>query len=357
MEFSTLVAGLPVWGQWLAAVIAMLGGMWVLTKSADLFVEGSVALATRLRMPALLVGFIIVGFGTSAPEMLVSVLAAAQGSTPLSLGNAYGSNITNVLLILGASMLVAPIVLHRVALRRDIPFLLFVIVLFFCLGLNGFSRMDGIILVSIFLAFLFWQVGIVLFQRGTVTSDDAKEQEENLNKPMGIVLLQTFGGLSLLLLSSQVLVCAACFMANNAAAAAGITPAAAELIVGVTIVALGTSLPELMASISAMRHGQPDIALGNVVGSNCFNICIVAGLALIIRPVDASSVPSALMVRDPLMMLGTTLLLAFCGWGTWALLNRRGKRGEAITLTRWWGVLYLVLWVAYTLIAVCFTRG
>jgi cation:H+ antiporter len=146
-------------------------------------------------------------------------------------------------------------------------------------------------------------------------------------------------------------------MANNAAAAAGITPEAAELIVGVTIVALGTSLPELMASISAMRHGQPDIALGNVVGSNCFNICIVAGLALIIRPMDSESTPSALMMRDPLIMLGTTLLLALCGWGAWALLNRRGKQGEAITLTRWWGVLYLVLWVAYTLIAVCFTRG
>lgn len=357
MEFANLVAWLPVWGQWVAAVIAMLFGMWVLTKSADLFVEGAVALATRLRMPALLVGFIIVGFGTSAPEMLVSALAAAQGSTPLSLGNAYGSNITNVLLILGTSMLVAPIVLHRVALRRDIPFLLGVIVLLFLLGLNGFSRWDGIILVSVFLVFLFWQIGVVLFQRGTVTCDDPAEQAECIARPMPIVLLQTFGGLGLLLLSSQILVSAACFMANNAAAAAGITPEAAELIVGVTIVALGTSLPELMASISAMRHGQPDIALGNVVGSNCFNICIVAGLALIIRPVEAGNTPSALMVRDPLIMLGTTLLLAFCGWGAWALLNRRGKRGEAITLTRWWGVLYLVLWVAYTLIAVCFTRG
>ncbi len=356
MEFANLVAWLPCVGQWIAAIFAMAFGMWVLTKSADLFVEGAVALATRLKMPALLVGFIIVGFGTSAPEMLVSALAAAQGSTPLSLGNAYGSNITNVLLILGVSMLVAPIVLHRAALRRDVPFLLGIIALFFLLGLNGFSRLDGIILVSVFLLFLGWQIGMVFHQRKTGTVNAEEEIAQDAEKSMGIILSQTFGGLGLLLLSSQILVSAACFMANRAAAAAGITPEAAELIVGVTIVALGTSLPELMASVAAMRHGQPDIALGNVVGSNCFNICIVAGLALIIRPTVGESVPSALMVRDPLIMLGTTLLLACCGWGAWALLNRRGKRGEAITLTRWWGVLYLALWIGYTLLAVCCTR-
>lgn len=357
MNFEALITALPVWGQWTVAAIAMVLGMWLLTKSADIFVEGAVALATRLHMPALLVGFVIVGFGTSAPEMLVSSLAAAQGMTPLSLGNAYGSNITNILLILGCSMLVAPIVLHRVALRRDIPFLLSIILLLFLLGLNGFSRLDGILLVMAFLLFLFWQVGIMLFQRGTIESDDPEEQEANLNKSIWIVLLQTFGGLALLLLSSQILVTAAQFMAEGAAAAAGISPEATQLIVGVTVVALGTSLPELMASVSAMRHGQPDIALGNVVGSNCFNIGIVAGLALVIRPVSGDNVPSALMWRDPLMMLGTTLFLALCGWGAWWLLKRRGETNKPITLSRGWGILFLALWIAYTLTAVCFTRG
>ena len=357
MEFADLVTWLPCTGQWIAAMLAMAFGMWVLTKSADIFVEGAVALATRLKMPALLVGFIIVGFGTSAPEMLVSVLAAAQGSTPLSLGNAYGSNITNILLILGVSMLVAPIVLHRAALRRDVPFLLGIIALLFVLGLNGFSRLDGAFLVVVFLAFLGWQIGMVFCQRKSDADKTEDAVSQDAEKSMGVILLQTFGGLGLLLLSSQILVSAACFMANRAAAAVGITPEAAELIVGVTIVALGTSLPELMASVAAMRHGQPDIALGNVVGSNCFNICIVAGLALIVRPLEIEGAPMALIVRDPLIMLGTTFLLACCGWGAWALLNHRGKRGEAITLTRWWGVLYIVLWIVYTLIAVCCTRG
>lgn len=357
MNVAELFAALPVWAQWGLAAVGMLFGMWLLTKSADVFVDGAVGLATRLKMPALLVGFIIVGFGTSAPEMLVSALAAAGGMTPLSLGNAYGSNITNVLLILGVSMLVAPIVLHRVALRRDIPFLLFIIVLLFCLGLNGFSRLDGFILIGVFMVYLFWQIGTVLFSRGTITCDDPQEHAEQANKSMAFILLQTFGGLALLLLASQLLVSAAQFMAEGAAAAAGISPEATQLIVGVTVVALGTSLPELMASVTAMRHGQPDIALGNVVGSNCFNICIVAGLALVIRPVSGESVPSALMIRDPLMMLGTTLLLGLCGWGAWALQKKRGKSGEPITLSRFWGVIFLALWLVYTIWVVLFTRG
>lgn len=357
MCLSEWFATLPLWGQWCLAAVGMCLGMGLLTKSADIFVEGAVGLATRLRMPALLVGFIIVGFGTSAPEMLVSALAAAQGMTPLSLGNAYGSNITNILLILGASMLVAPIVINRAALRKDIPFLLLVISLLIVLGCNGLSRLDGAILIGVFLAFLLWQVGTVLFHRGTVRCEDPSEQAAQEAKSMPLVLLQTFGGLGLLLLASQVLVCSARFMAEEAAAAVGITPEATQLIVGVTIVALGTSLPELMASVTAMRHGQPDIALGNVVGSNCFNICIVAGLALTIRPVESATMPAALIWRDPLVMLGTTLLLAFCGWGAWWLLHRRGECRKPITLTRKWGVIFLLLWVIYTAWVVCFTRG
>ena len=187
MNLAELFAALPVWGQWGLASVGMLFGMWLLTKSADIFVDGAVGLATRLKMPALLVGFIIVGFGTSAPEMLVSALAAANGMTSLSLGNAYGSNITNVLLILGASMLVAPIVLHRSALRRDIPFLLAMIVLLFCLGQNGFSRLDGCILIGVFLVYLFWQIGTVLFSRGTVTCDDPEECATTVTPTMSCV--------------------------------------------------------------------------------------------------------------------------------------------------------------------------
>ncbi len=319
----------------------MLVGMWLLTKSADWFVDGAVALACRFRMPPLIIGFTIVGFGTSAPEMLVSALAAAQGLPILSLGNAYGSNITNILLILGASMLVAPIALHRVALRRDIPFLLVVIGLTVWFALRGsFSRLDGILFLVLFGAFLAWQLRAACKQRQPETCD--LSAATSLKK----ALVLTFGGLGLLLAASQLLVCSARFIAERGAAAIGISPEATQLIVGITVVALGTSLPELMASVSAMRKGQPDIALGNVVGSNCFNICVVAGLALIIHPVDDATLPNALRYRDIFVMLGSTLLL--WGAGLWAWLRVHRKK-QTITLGLAWGILFLLLWVLYTL--------
>ncbi len=334
---------------WAAACGGLLLGMWLLTKSADWFVDGAVGLACRLRMPPLIVGFTIVGFGTSAPEMLVSALAAAQGMPVLSLGNAYGSNITNVLLILGASMLVAPIALHRVALRRDIPFLLAMVGLTAALAWRGaFSRADGVLFLILFAAFLAWQIGAACRRRGPAVCDAAGPM------PLGRALWLALGGLGTLLLSSQMLVCAARFLAERGAAAAGISPEATQLIVGVTVVALGTSLPELMASLSAMRKGEHDIALGNVVGSNCFNICVVAGIALAIRPVGEGTMPEALRFRDVFMMLGTTLLL-WCA-GLWAWLRVHGRK-RAVTLGRGWGVLFLALWILYTLWVFLGTRS
>lgn len=325
---------------WAAALGGLLLGMWLLTKSADWFVDGAVGLACRLRMPPLIIGFTIVGFGTSAPEMLVSALAAAQGMPVLSLGNAYGSNITNVLLILGASMLVAPIALHRVALRRDIPFLLVVVGLTVAFAVRGgFSRADGVLFLVLFAAFLAWQIWAACARRAPEVCAVSN------GMPLGRAFLMTFGGLGVLLLSSQMLVCAARFLAERGAAAAGISSEATQLIVGVTVVALGTSLPELMASLSAMRKGEHDIALGNVVGSNCFNICVVAGLALVIRPVGEGTIPEALRFRDVFVMLGSTLML-WCA-GLWAWLRVHGYK-RSITLGRGWGVLFLVLWLVYT---------
>lgn len=334
---------------WAAAVGGLLFGMWLLTRSADWFVDGAVGLACRLRMPPLIIGFTIVGFGTSAPEMLVSALAAAQGMPVLSLGNAYGSNITNVLLILGASMLVAPIALHRVALRRDIPFLLLVVALTVAQATRGhLTRADGVVMLVLFAAFLAWQIGAACARRAPEVCDAKGPM------PLGRALGLTFGGLGALLFASQVLVRAASFVAARAAAAADISPEATQLIVGVTVVALGTSLPELMASVSAMRKGQDDIALGNVVGSNCFNICVVAGLALVIRPVGEGELPDALRVRDVFVMLGTTLLL--WGAGLWAWLRVHGRKC-AVRLGRAWSIPFLALWLAYTLWVVLGTRS
>lgn len=334
---------------WVAASGGLIFGMWLLTRSADWFVEGSVGLACRLRIPPLIIGFTIVGFGTSAPETLVSVLAAAQGMTALSLGNAYGSNITNVLLILGVSMLVAPVALHRVALRRDIPFLVLVVTLTAALAVRGsLTRADAVLMLVLFAAFLAWQIGLACARRAPQVCDAANLMP--LKRALGL----TFGGLGALLLASQILVWAARFVAEHAAAAAGISPEATQLIVGVTVVALGTSLPELMASVSAMRQGQHDIALGNVVGSNCFNICVVAGLALLIRPIREGEMLNALRFRDVFVMLGSTLLL--WGAGLWAWLRVHGQK-RAITLGRAWSIPFLVLWVAYTLWVVLGTRS
>lgn len=328
---------------WLLAGAGLLVGLVLLTKSADWFIEGAVGLARRLGIPPLIIGFVIVGFGTSAPEMLVSALAAAQGMPVLGLGNAYGSNITNVLLILGVSMLIAPIAIHRTALRRDIPFLLVMILGTIGAALGGwFSRLDGLLMVGCFALFLTWQIG-----RGCREGACAQEGTPH-GECMGLgrALWLTFAGLGVLLASSQLLVFAAKWIAAQAAARAGLTPEATQLIIGLTVVAVGTSLPELMASVVAMRKGEHDIALGNVVGSNCFNICVVAGVALIIAPVSVDAMPPALRHRDLYVMLGTTLLLWLPALGVW--WRKRREASPRIALGRAWGVLYLVLWVAYT---------
>ena len=328
---------------WILSSLGLVAGLVLLTKSADWFIEGAVALARRLGLSPLIIGFVIVGFGTSAPEMLVSALAAAQGMPVLSLGNAFGSNITNILLILGVSMLIAPIRIHRVALRRDIPFLLVTIGLTLGAALGGwFSRADGLLMLGCFALFLGWQ----LFQ--ACRSAQAPEAEGETAAPLslGRAIALTALGLLLLLGSSQLLVYSAKWIALQAAQMAHLSKEATELIIGLTIVAVGTSLPELMASVVAMRKGQHDIALGNVVGSNCFNICVVAGLALVICPVETAAMPAALRQRDIYVMLATTLLLWLPAMVIWA--RKRHEPNPVIALARPFGLLYLTLYAAYT---------
>lgn len=337
--------------SWILSAAGLAFGLWLLTRSADWFVDGAVALAHRIRMPELIVGFVIVGFGTSLPEMLVSVLAAAQGMPLLSLGNAYGSNITNILLILGVSMLIAPIAIHRVALKRDIPFLFAALIALTVMSLDGtFSRLDGTLLFGSFLLYLTYQ--IVLARRSAKTEKREPAEDE---PTLGRALLLTVGGLLSLLAASQILVMSAKWIATTVAELVGLSPEATQLIVGLTVVATGTSLPELMASVSAMRKGQPDIALGNVVGSNCFNLCIVAGLALIIHPVEVAGMPAALTGRDLYVMIISTLLVWVPGVLVWFRLARKGPHAP-VTLGRGLGFLFVTGWIIYTLWAIRFTQ-
>ncbi len=354
-----LTSCLPAWSLWPLAIAGLIIGMFLLTKSAEIFVEGAVALACRLAIPPLIIGFVIVGFGTSAPEMIVSVLAAAQGAPVLALGNAYGSNITNVLLILGVCMLIAPIALHRIVLKRDIPFLLGVMGLLsaFCVGAhNGLSRLEGASLFIIFIIFLSYQICIAWKQRETATVSE-EEDCECCSKQMSVskMLASIAGGLTLLILSSQMLVYSAKWIAETVAQAVGISQSATQLIVGVTIIALGTSLPELMASVVATRKGQDDIAVGNVIGSNCFNLCIVAGLALMIQPVAGENLPNGLRYRDLFSMIISTLLLWVPALIVWARI-RKQKPSPHITLGRPLGILFLILWLIYTVWVVLATN-
>ncbi|MDO5462125.1 MAG: calcium/sodium antiporter [bacterium] len=341
---------LPTWSLWPFAILGLILGMFLLTKSADIFVDGAVSLAKRLAMPPLIIGFVIVGFGTSAPEMIVSVLAAIQGAPVLALGNAYGSNITNILLILGACMIVAPIAIHRVALRRDIPFLMIIMgaLATFCAfaSTDGLTRIEGVILISAFLAFLSWQIYVACKGRACACED--AETTEAPPAPIGKALLLTLVGLLLLIGASQMLVASAKWIAITIGNAIGMSETAIQLIVGVTIVALGTSLPELMASISATRKGQDDIAVGNVIGSNCFNLCMVAGLAIMIHPVPGKDLPIDLRYRDLFTMIFATLLIWIPGLLLWYRL-RKQKPSPHIALGRGYGFLFVSLWIIYTL--------
>lgn len=283
------------------AIIAVVGGFALLLFSADRFIEGSAATARHLGVSPLLIGVLIVGFGTSAPEMVVSALAALDGNPGLALGNAYGSNIINTGLILGITALVAPIQVNSVIVRRELPLLLAIgVVSGVLLVDSSLSRADGLLLLAGFFGLVGWTVAAAL--RG---SDDVLETEfdrELVAHAMSFraALIWLVVGLVMMLVSSRLLV----WGAVEIAVAFGIS----DLIVGLTIVALGTSLPELAASVIAARKNEPDIAIGNVVGSNMFNLLAVVGIASAVEPMP--ELTGAVLYRDwPAMMIMTAILI------------------------------------------------
>lgn len=349
---------LPLIIQWIFALTGFIFGFYFLMRSADCFVDGAVQLARRFQVPPLIIGFTIVGFGTSTPELIVSLLATLQGAPILALGNVYGSNITNILFILGACMLVAPLTLHRQLLRRDLPFLLFVslLILLFSYGEgNGLTRGEGLTLLLSFIALSWWQFKTLPPPSSEDSLPHASPPPLPLH-PLRRALLQTFGGLLALIAVSQILVLSSIWLAEHIATWVGVTEATTELIISVTIIALGTSLPELMASISATRKGEDDIAVGNIVGSNCFNLCVVAGLALFITPLEGTQIPDAFRTRDLYMMLlATILLFGFGYFKAWRLPKTSSQTSPR--LGRSIGILFVTLWIIYTCGVVLTTRA
>lgn len=287
------------------AFLAIIFGLVVLVWSAERFVDGSASAANHFGMPPLLIGMVIVGFGTSAPEMVVSALASSQGNPGIALGNAYGSNITNIGLILGLTALLSPIAVHSRVLRKELPVLAAVTGLAaWQLWDREITRMDAMVLLGVFFALM----GLAIWQ-GMQKNADAlgSEMEQELaehSMPLRKAVFWVVAGLILLIVSSRILVWGAVEIAQ----AFGVS----DLIIGLTIVAVGTSLPELASSIAAARKGEHDIALGNIIGSNLFNTLTVVGIAGAIHPMV---VEPEILTRDIAVMAALTLSLFAFGYG------------------------------------------
>ena len=328
--------------MWLA-VIAVLIGLAILVWSADVFIDGATALAKKLNVPSFLIGVIILGLGTSAPEMVVSVLAALEGSPELALGNAYGSNIINIALVLGATALISPIIIHKGIIKRDLPILLIITALAAWQLRDGqLSIVDGLVLLALLVVVLGIQIVLSVREGSSHKVDDiddskvvehravddalsAADSEPSLMRGLWALFL----GLTMLVASSRAIVWGAVELAT--------LWGLSELIIGLTIVAVGTSLPELVASLSAARKGEHDMALGNIIGSNIFNTLGVVGLAAVIAPISASPI---ILSRDVLAMSAITLLLVvLCGAAF--IRHRPFGRGS--------GAALMLFFVGYTL--------
>jgi len=315
----------------LMPIVALVIGLAVLVWSADKFIDGAANTSKILGVPPLVIGMLVIGFGTSAPEMVVSVFAAAQGNPGLALGNAFGSNITNIALVLGISALLLPMTVSSGILRRELPMLLGVTLLAGYQILDGeISRLDAVVLLVVFVAVLIWtlrQNGSTEDQLAADTSHGPLSDQPPLKQSIVWLVI----GLMLLVLSSRVLVWGAVEIATSL----GVD----ELIIGLTIVALGTSLPELAAAIVAIRRSEHDLALGNLIGSNLFNTLAVVGLAGAIRPLQ---VASEVLTRDWMLMLVLTVLLTAFAWRPKSWQPMRPAR-----INRLEGGVFVAIYVGY----------
>jgi cation:H+ antiporter len=312
------------------AVAAVIAGLIFLVWSADRFVDGAAGTARYFGMPPLLIGMVIVGFGTSAPEMVVSALAAVQGSPGIALGNAYGSNIANIALILGVTALISPIMVHSAVLRRELPILTLVtLVSIFLVGDLMISLLDAVVLLVLFAGLMGWTI-----VQGIGQTSDSLAREVAAETSLHPISLKRAAfrlatGLVLLIISSRILVWGAVTLAQLFHVN--------DMIIGLTIVAIGTSLPELASSVMAARRGEHDLALGNVLGSNLFNTLAVVGIAGAIHPIAAEP---AILSRDMAVMGGVTLSLFIIGYGF------RGRQGR---INRFEGAGLVAVYLGYTL--------
>ena len=298
------------------ALIEVLLGVVLLAKAADHFVEGAARVAAKANMSPVLVGAVVVGFGTSAPELLVSTLAAGSGDTDLGIGNIVGSNVANLSLVLGSAALLIPVLVTRAVLVREAPLSLLSVLLFGFLAFSGggLSRTDGLILAVLLVGSLAW---IILGGR------IAEEVEELGEGPFGREVLRTILGLLGTVAGAQLLVWGAMGVADRVGLSGGF--------VGFTLVAVGTSLPELMTGIAAARKGETDLLLGNLLGSNLFNSLAVGAAIALVGPGPIAD--------DGLRTIGL-LVMAIVATGAWVAMATRKRVGKLE------GLILLAVWLA-----------
>lgn len=320
--------------------VYLIAGLVLLVAGAEVLVRGAAKLAAQFGIPPLVIGLTVVAFGTSAPETAVSVQAAFNGSGDLAIGNVIGSNIANVLLILGLTALVAPLIVSRQLIRLDVPIMIGASLVTYALAWDGsLSRLDGALLFAAVVAYTLFLV-ISSRREKAAEADDEFAKEFGLDEPAkpyaglinaGLVIT----GLVLLVLGSNFLVEGAVELAR----ALGLS----ELVIGLTVIAIGTSLPELATSILAAIRGERDIAVGNIVGSNIFNLLCVLGLASLVSPQAIAVSANALAFDFPVMIAVAVACLPifFAGY----------------TINRWEGLLFIAYYIAYTLYLVMSSTG
>ncbi len=304
-------------------------GLFLLYKGADYLVDGSSLLAKKWGISSLVVGLTIVAFGTSLPELIVNIFASLQGNADVSYGNIIGSNMFNVLFILGLAAVLIPLKVQNSTVWREIPFALLAVIVFFILsnksyfnGSNLLTRVDGFILLLFFFLFLYYI--FTLIQAKTTTSADTLEKKSNYSLP--IISLMIVGGLAALYFGGK-------FTVNSAVAIArqmGIS----ELLISSTIIAGGTSLPELVTSVIAALRKEMDLSVGNIVGSNIFNIFLIIGVSAVISPLTP---PPGINFDFIILLIAATLLFLFM------------FIGSKYKLDRWQGAVFLVLYVVYVI--------
>lgn len=302
------------------AVLVLVAGFVLLVKGADFFVDGAVGIASRFGIPQLVIGLTIAAMGTSMPEAAVSITSALKGSAGITVGNVVGSNIINILVILGLTAVIAPIAVKKSTRNIEIPGMILITVLFLVLGYTGgeIVRYEGVILWVVFIGYLGY-----LFWIAKHNKDEEEEDEHAKKWSLPVQLIAIVGGIAAIVFGSDLAVDGATAIAK----AFGMS----DRVIGLTIVAFGTSLPELVTSVTAARRGKADLAIGNIVGSNIFNILFVAGTTALITPVVFASK----FVVDSIIAIAAAVLLLVC------VCNKDMK------LKRPAGVIMLVCYAGY----------